>query len=205
MFGRRRRDDETVPLAAGDWICTVELGEHWFGLPLDEDPREYADHVRRVLLEDGEADLGHPVPAERAEAVAEEFAAFGARVQESGAFGASLYRPVLDGPTVALLETHLIPERMRRGWEARVAEQYGSDPSARVSEVSTRNVGAAVRVHEKTGPSPDGEDAIVVEMVSHFFLSPTAELIRMTMSWTVPDDGELVALADEVLRAVRLG
>jgi hypothetical protein len=184
-----------------DWLMSVDLCDDWYPLPLDRDATEFASYVVEVIVDEAPAVMGHALPVERAEAIAAEFAAMTALAQETSAYAAALYRPVYDGPTVAMTQTHVFDGGTGdlRSW---VEELLAADPSERPAsrEVTERalTAGTAIRVHEVSGPSADLDEAPVVESVAHYVRVPGGELVRMTTSWTTIASPDLVALADDV-------
>lgn len=196
----RRREPLGGRDSGPEWLMGVDLGPDWYPLPLDEDPQAFAAHVTEVLIEEAPTLAGHDLPRERAEAVAEEFAAMTALAQETSAYAAALYRPVYDGPTVAMTQTHVF-DRVAGDLLAWVEDELAADPeqpASRVVAACTLPAGPAVRVHEVSGPARDLDDAPVVESIAHYLRVPGGDVLRLTTSWTTVASPDLVALADRV-------
>lgn len=185
---------------------SVDLGDDWYPLPLDRDPAEFASYVVDVLVEEAPAVVGHALPRERAEAIAAEFEAMTALAQETSAYGAALYRPVYDGPTVAMTQSHVFDGGtgdLRTWVEEQLDGAPGERPASRTVEERALAAGDAVRVHEVSGPSAELDEAPVVEAVSHYVRVPGGELVRLTTSWTTLASPDLVELADDVAGSLR--
>ncbi len=182
-----------------DWGIALDLGENWSPLPLDQDPVDFGAYVTEVLIEEAPAVLGHAMSREVAEAVASEFTVMTAHAQRTGAYAASLYRPLFDGPTVAMLESHVHPPVHDRELLEWIETEY--DDLGRNYELQNVRlpIGEAVRLWQVSGRPEDQAEAVVVEAVVHFFEAPGGEIVRLGLSWTAPAfSGELQQLADRI-------
>lgn len=203
-----RRPEPGEAAEPGDqWELTLDLGDDWYPLPLDRDPLSFADEVTEVLVEEAPLILGRQLDRERAEQIALEFRAMTEHAQQTGAFGAALYRPDYDGATTAVTVQHVFALDDGVGLQQWVEEQLALDPVApRHREVSATELagGPAVRVHELSGrPSGDAEAALV-ESVVYLLSAPGGEVVvRQAFSWTDTDDGSLVGLADRIAATIR--
>lgn len=184
----------------------MQLGDGWYPLPLDRDPGAFADEVAMVLREEAPALVGHELDAASAEALAAEFRTMTEHAQRTSAYAAALYRPVFDAPMLALAEVHLLIPTRGSSLHEWVVAQYAADDSAPLRRDIAETdlpVGPSVRVHELSGRRPGEPEAPIVESVSHVLFAPGGEVaLRATTSWTTPDDGELVALADELAATI---
>jgi hypothetical protein len=196
MRKRSRRDERPR-----EWGIALDLGPHWYPLPLDQDPQDYARFVTEVLAEDSPAELGRQVPREVAEAVAAEMGEMAAAAQRTGAWAASVYRPVYDGSVLAMLTAHVHPplEEDLRNWVER--EYAGADARCTLTEVDLPT-GPALRAHLLSGPVDEpNADQVVVETVAHFLTAPDAQVVQLSLSWTELVRGEeLGELADGIAR-----
>jgi hypothetical protein len=189
--------------AGPEWGIALDLGENWYPLPLDEDPDEFGARVIEILIEDAPAVTGQELSGEVAEAVAAEFTAMTAHAQRTGAFAASLYRPLYDGPTVAVLESHVnagSPGTPLRAW----VESEHPDLGRNHEFTDVRlPIGDAVRLWQVSGRPDDQAEAVMVESVAYFFEAPGDDVIRLGLSWTAPElSGDLQVLADRIARDI---
>ncbi|MET0930908.1 MAG: hypothetical protein ABWX74_15415 [Aeromicrobium sp.] len=186
-----------------EWGLALDLGDHWYPLPLDRDPAEFGAHVAEALVADAEAVNGAPMTPEVAEAIAEEFTVLTGNAQRTGAFATSLYRPLYDAPSVAVLEAHVNagdPGTPIRTWVERAHGDLGVNHE--LSNV-VLPVGGAVRLWQLSGDSAPGGDAVLVETVAHFFEAPGGDIVRLALSWTAPAfSQELRELADSIAQDV---
>jgi hypothetical protein len=196
MRKRTRRDQQPR-----EWGIALDLGRHWYPLPLDQDPQDYARFVTEVLVEDSPSELGRQVPRETAEAVAAEMAEMAGVAQRTGAWAASVYRPAYDGPVRATLTAHVHAplEEELRDWVER--EYAGTGSRATLTEVELPT-GRALRAHLLSGrPEAPNLDEVVVETVAHFLTAPDRQVVQLSLSWTELVRGEeLGELADGIAR-----
>jgi hypothetical protein len=182
-----------------EWGISLDLGSDWYPVPLDIDPDAFGATVVEALIEDAPAVAGRPVSREIAEAVASEFVVLTRNAQQTGAFATSLFRPVYDAPTVAVLEAH-VNERTGDLPLAAWVEMEHREPvlNRQVTEVQLP-VGPAVRLWE-VGAGPRSEpEAVVVETVAHYLDAPGGDVIRLALSWTSPGlSAELRRTADQI-------
>jgi hypothetical protein len=196
-LGRRRRARRPDPEL--EWGISADLGDDFYPLPLERDADEFGAEVVEILRAGVPEELGRPITRERAEVLASEFVTMLRQVQQSEASMASLYRPALDAPMLALLSTHIHPgdpEQSLEEWARRACVPVtGRADVARVRLA----VGDAVRVHVTSDLAPAGESA-VVESVSHVFEAVSGQVVHHRLSWTDPsaDSEELVRMADRV-------
>ncbi len=186
-----------------EWGIALDLGASWYPLPLDRDPAEFGSSVAEALVADAVAVNGAPLSAEIAEAIAEEFTVLTENAQRTGAFATSLYRPIYDAPSAAVLEAHVNagdPGTPIRTWVERSHPDLGVNHE--LSNVILP-IGEAVRLWQLSGSPPPGQEAVLVETVAHFFEAPGGDIVRVALSWTAPAfSHELRELADSIAHDV---
>ena len=200
MFGRRRRSPRWRPHPELEWGIAADLGDDFYPLPLERDAEQFGAEVVEILLQAVPEELGRPLTRARAEELASEFVTMLQHVQHSGASMASLYRPALDAPMVALLTTHIHPGDAGSSLEEWVRRECGFGDQAGTDVEAVRlPVGDAFRVHAvRATPGAPGDGA--AESVSHVFEAISGQVVHHRMSWNdgAADGETLGQLADWV-------
>lgn len=196
MFGRDKKKDRPDP--ALEWGIAADLGDDFYPLPLERDAEEFGAEVVEILLEAVPEELDRPISREHAEALAAEFVTMLQHAQRSEASMASLYRPAIDAPMLALLSTHIYPGDPDLSLEEWVRRECVPDGGRAEIEAVQLPIGDAFRVHTFSGPSSTAGEVAVVEAVSYAFEAIGGQVVHHQMSWTDADGETLGRLADWV-------
>lgn len=198
MFGRDRKTNRPDP--GTERGIAADLGDDFYPLPLERDAEEFGAEVVEILLEAVPEELDRTITREHAEALSAEFVTMLQHAQRSEASMASLYRPAIDAPMLALLSTHIYPGDPGVGLEEWVRRECVPAGGRAEVEAVPLPIGDAFRVHTFSGPSATSGEVAVVEAVSYVFEAIGGQVVHHQMSWTDADGETLGRLADWVAR-----